>query len=84
MISDVLLIQQAAGVAKNVDAALKGKPPTVVKGMPVDIFACSVGRKKGAGRMGSSVPMLSLMVWLAKGRTLATQMLPTYIDGSVA
>ena len=51
--------------------------------MPIDIFSCSVGRSRGAGRLGS-FKILSLMVWLAKGRTLAVQMLPGYIDGSVA
>ncbi|KAK3319272.1 hypothetical protein B0H66DRAFT_575751 [Apodospora peruviana] len=75
--------KQAAGVAKNVELAVKGKPPVVAKGMPMDIFAMSVGRGRGAGRMGS-FKMPSLMVWLAKGRTLALQMAPGYVDGSVA
>lgn len=74
---------QAAGVAKNVELALQGKQPQKVKLMPVEIVACSVGRSRGAGRMGP-VKMLSLMVWLAKGKTLGIQRMPGYIDGSVA
>jgi NADH dehydrogenase FAD-containing subunit len=75
--------KQAVSVAKNIEAALAGKEPAVAKGPPVDIFACAVGRGRGAGRMGS-VKLPSFAVWLAKGRTLAVQMVPGYIDGSVA
>lgn len=70
-------------MAKNVELALQGKQPQKVKLMPVEIVACSVGRSRGAGRMGP-VKMLSLMVWLAKGKTLGIQRMPGYIDGSVA
>lgn len=70
-------------MSKNVHLALQGKQPQVVKLMPFQIVACSVGRARGAGRMGS-VKMFSTMVWLAKGRTLGTQRMPGYIDGSVA
>lgn len=75
--------KQAAGVAKNLVAALDGKPPAVVKLMPMDIFAVATGRSRGAGRMGS-IKMLSFMVWMAKGRTLGLQMFKGYVDGSVA
>lgn len=75
--------KQAAGVAKNIELVLKGKPPVVVKGMPVDVLAIAVGRGRGAGRAGS-FKLPSLMVWLAKGRTMALQMVPGYVDGSVA
>lgn len=75
--------KQAASVARNVEAALAGREPAVAKGPPVDIFACAVGRGRGAGRMGS-IKLPSFGVWLAKGRTLALQMVPGYIDGSVA
>ncbi|CAN8102583.1 unnamed protein product [Discula destructiva] len=75
--------KQAAGVAKNVELALQGKAPQIVKLLPVDIMACAVGRKRGAGRMGP-IKMFSIMVYLAKGKTLGTQMMPSYIDGSVA
>lgn len=76
--------KQAAGVAKNVEAALAGLKPTVAKGPPVDVFACAVGRERGVGRINGSIKMPSFMVWAAKGRTLALPMLKTYIDGSVA
>ena len=62
---------------------LKGKSPAVVKLMPFDILACAVGRSRGAGRAGS-VKLLSYMVYMAKGKTLALQMVPSYMDGSVA
>lgn len=70
-------------MGKNIQLALQDKSPAAVKGLPVDIMACAVGRSRGAGRMGS-VKMFSTMVWLAKGRTLGIQRLPGYIDGSVA
>lgn len=76
--------KQAASVARNVQAALAGQEPAVAKGPPVDIFACSVGRDRGVGRINDKIKLPSLMVWLAKGRTLALQMFPGYIDGSVA
>lgn len=75
--------KQAAGVAKNIEAVLKGGKPGLVKGLPVDILATAVGRSRGAGRM-NSFRLPSIMVWLAKGKTLAVQMIPGYIDGSVA
>jgi NADH dehydrogenase FAD-containing subunit len=75
--------KQAASVAKNVEAALAGKEPLVAKGLPVDIYACSVGRGRGAGRMGP-IPLLSIMVWLAKGRNLGLPRAQGYVDGGVA
>ncbi|KAL8396509.1 hypothetical protein RB594_009932 [Gaeumannomyces avenae] len=75
--------KQAAGLAKNLVAALNGKAPAVVKLMPMDIFALATGRSRGVGRMGS-IKMLSFMVWMAKGRTLGVERLKGYIDGSIA
>ncbi|KAK3939808.1 hypothetical protein QBC46DRAFT_387025 [Diplogelasinospora grovesii] len=75
--------KQAAGVAKNIDLVLKGKEPTLVKGLPVDVMMCAVGRGRGAGRV-NSIKVPSFLVWMGKGRTLALQMVPGYIDGSVA
>ncbi|KAL2135752.1 hypothetical protein VTI74DRAFT_7122 [Chaetomium olivicolor] len=75
--------KQAASVAKNVWAALAGQEPAVAKGPPVDIFACAVGRNRGAGRL-NSIKLPSFMVWLAKGRTLGMQMMHGYMDGSIA
>lgn len=74
---------QAAGVAKNIDAVLKGKQPSVVKGMPFDIFTCATGRSRAAGRLGA-VKMLSIMAWMGKGRTLGLNYMAGYVDGSVA
>ena len=39
--------------------------------MPFDIFVCATGPKRTVGRFGF-LPMLSVMGWLAKGRTLGT------------
>jgi len=75
--------KQAASVAKNVDLVLKGRDPVPAKGLPFDVLAMSVGRSRGVGRAGG-VKLPSLAVWLAKGRTLALQMVPGYVDGSVA
>ena len=51
--------------------------------MPFDILACAVGRKTGAGRAGV-VKFFGFMVNMAKGKTLGMNMMPGYIDGSVA
>jgi NADH dehydrogenase FAD-containing subunit len=75
--------KQASDVAKSVMAALYGGPPNIHKGLAVDIYACSIGRDRGAGRMGS-IRLPSFAVWLAKGRTLGMQYLQKYIDGSIA
>ncbi|KAM0328050.1 hypothetical protein ACHAQA_005452 [Verticillium albo-atrum] len=73
--------KQAGGVHRNIDAALKGKPQQVVKGMPIDVLLCSTGRSRAAGRLGF-VKLPSLAVWGMKGRTLAMEMLPKYASGS--
>ncbi|KAK4237099.1 hypothetical protein C8A03DRAFT_16305 [Achaetomium macrosporum] len=75
--------KQAASVAKNVEAALAGREPLVARGLPVDIYACSVGRDRGAGRM-NSIKLPSIMIWLAKGRNLGVPRAQGYVDGSVA
>lgn len=73
---------QAAGVAKNIDLALKGKPAQAVSGPLVDPFLCSAGRSRGAGRLGV-VPVPSLAVWAVKGRTLGMERTQKYVDGSM-
>lgn len=70
-------------MAKNVDAVLKGGKPSPVKGMPFDILVCCTGRGRTAGRIGV-VKMLSFFGWQAKGKTLAVEMIPGYVDGKVA
>ncbi|CAJ2514131.1 Uu.00g022500.m01.CDS01 [Anthostomella pinea] len=79
--SFVLTDKQAAGVAKNVDAALRGKAPSVVKTLPMDVLALATGRSRGCGRMGP-VKMFSFMVYYIKGKTLGIQHLPAYVDGT--
>ncbi|KAI1335874.1 FAD/NAD(P)-binding domain-containing protein [Xylariaceae sp. FL0016] len=77
----VLTDKQASGVAKNIDAVLKGKKPTVVKLLPIDVLMLATGRSRGAGRMGS-VKAFSIMVYMIKGKTLGTEKLLAYVDGS--
>ncbi|KAI3332226.1 FAD/NAD(P)-binding domain-containing protein [Xylariaceae sp. AK1471] len=79
--SFVLTDKQAAGVAKNVDAVLKGKSPTPVKTLPIDVLMVATGRSRGAGRMGP-IKAFSLMVYFIKGKTLGTQGLPAWVDGT--
>ncbi|KAI1450552.1 FAD/NAD(P)-binding domain-containing protein [Annulohypoxylon stygium] len=79
--SFVLSDKQAAGVAKNIDLALRGKPPVVVKTIPMDVLMVATGRGRGAGRLGS-VKVFSFMVYMMKGKTLGVQQLPGYVDGS--
>ncbi|KAF5027795.1 hypothetical protein F66182_94 [Fusarium sp. NRRL 66182] len=73
---------QAAGVYKNIDLALKGRPAQPVSGPRVDAFLCSVGRSRGAGRLGI-VPVPSLAVWAVKGRTLGMERTQKYANGSM-
>ncbi|KAI1498691.1 hypothetical protein F5X99DRAFT_420458 [Biscogniauxia marginata] len=79
--SFVLTDKQAAGIAKNIDAVLRGKAPTPVKTLPMDVFVVATGRSRGCGRLGS-VKVFSYMVYMLKGKTLGTQNLPGYVDGS--
>ncbi|KAI1754062.1 hypothetical protein F4782DRAFT_61240 [Xylaria castorea] len=74
--------KQAAGVAKNIDAVLRGKNQTPVKTIPFDVLMVATGRSRGAGRMGP-VKAFSLMVYLIKGKTLGTEKLPAWVDGSL-
>ncbi|KAF5007451.1 hypothetical protein FDECE_6213 [Fusarium decemcellulare] len=73
---------QAAGVAKNLDLVLKGKPAQPVSGPLTDAFLCSTGRSRGAGRLGR-VPVPSLAVWAVKGRTLGMERTQKYVNGSM-
>ncbi|KAK1988969.1 hypothetical protein LZ30DRAFT_388522 [Colletotrichum cereale] len=77
----LLTDKQAAGVVKNIELAIKGKDQLVVKGMPVDVFMCSTGRNRGAGRVGW-VKVPSLFVWTLKGKTLGVTWSQKYIDGT--
>ncbi|KAI2620850.1 FAD/NAD(P)-binding domain-containing protein [Xylaria nigripes] len=73
--------KQAAGVAKNIDAVLRGTTQTPVKSIPIDVLMVSTGRSRGAGRLGP-VKVFSMMVYFVKGKTLGTQRLPGWVDGS--
>ncbi|KAI0426782.1 hypothetical protein F5Y09DRAFT_51037 [Xylaria sp. FL1042] len=79
--SFVLTDKQAAGVAKNIDAALRGKSQTPVKTIPIDVLMVATGRSRGAGRMGP-VKAFSLMVYLIKGKTLGVDKMPAWVDGT--
>lgn len=75
-------VVRAAGVAKNIELVLRGRDQQVVKGPSVDIFLCSAGRGRGAGRFGP-VPVPSLAVWAIKGRTLGMERTSKYVNGSM-
>ncbi|OAA58098.1 Pyridine nucleotide-disulfide oxidoreductase, FAD/NAD(P)-binding domain protein [Niveomyces insectorum RCEF 264] len=79
----IITQKQAAGVAKNLDLVLRGKDPAPVKLLPLDLYVVVTGRSRGVGR-ANSWRLPSLAVWLAKGRTLGTQYLPSYGNGSIA
>ncbi|KAI9171123.1 Oxidoreductase ptaL [Paramyrothecium foliicola] len=68
---------QCAGVAKNIELAISGKPQVPVKGMPFLAVMCSVGRSRAVGKVGV-VPVPSYVCYLAKGKTLGAQRLPSY------
>lgn len=54
----------------------------MVKGPPVDGFMCSIGRSRGAGRLGAfSIP--SFLVWVIKGRTLGKERTLKYANGTM-
>ncbi|TRX89309.1 hypothetical protein FHL15_009746 [Xylaria flabelliformis] len=74
--------KQAAGVAKNIDAVLRGKSQSPVKTIPFDVLMVATGRSRGAGRMGP-VKAFSLMVYLIKGKTLGTDKLSPWVNGSL-
>ncbi len=71
---------QAAGVAKNIDLVLKGKPPAAVSLLPFDVFMVTTGRGRGVGRLGW-LRVFSILVYLIKGKTLGVQRLAGWVDG---
>ncbi|RDA96224.1 hypothetical protein CP533_1720 [Ophiocordyceps camponoti-saundersi (nom. inval.)] len=74
--------QVAAGVASNVDLVLKGKGQRSVSGPYIDIFITSIGRGRGAGRIGP-IPVPSLFVWAVKGRSLGMERTAKYANGTM-
>ncbi|KAI1111796.1 hypothetical protein F5Y14DRAFT_443014 [Nemania sp. NC0429] len=79
--SFVLTDKQAAGVARNVDAVIRGRPQAPVKTIPIDVLMVATGRSRGAGRMGP-IKAFSIMVYMIKGKTLGTDKFPAWVDGS--
>lgn len=72
---------QAEALAKSLDLVLKGKDPVAYVPDPTPKGAVSIGRSKGTGRFGTwRIP--SIIVWLAKGRTLGIQYLQGAVTGS--
>jgi NADH dehydrogenase FAD-containing subunit len=77
----VLTQKQAAALSKNLDLVLKGKEPVVYKTDGADMLAVTLGRSKGTGAFGTwKVP--SFVVYMAKGKTMGTQHMGGYINGS--
>lgn len=73
--------KHAAGVALNVENALRNKDFQKVKSFPVNMIAISLGRRRGAGRAGK-ISLPSYGVYWAKGRNLGMNRMPGYLDGS--
>jgi apoptosis-inducing factor 2 len=67
----VHLRAQVPGVAKNVEAAVKGKQGAKVGGMPFDVMIVALGPERSAGRMGF-VPLPSFAGARMKSKTLFT------------
>ncbi|KAK2007759.1 FAD/NAD(P)-binding domain-containing protein [Colletotrichum eremochloae] len=77
----LLTDKQATGVVKNIGLAMKGKGQLAVKGMPLDVFICSTGRNRGAGRFGW-VKVPSVLVWSLKSKTLGSHWTQKYTEGT--
>ncbi|CAD6447460.1 a96dc603-00c9-4110-af78-ed83ddb7a5db [Sclerotinia trifoliorum] len=73
--------KQALALAKNLDLVLRSKNPTVYKTDGAPILAVALGRSKATGRSGN-FKLPSLIVWFVKGRTLGTQNLLPYVNGT--
>ncbi|KAL5614336.1 hypothetical protein BROUX41_004442 [Berkeleyomyces rouxiae] len=77
----MLADKQAAGVAKNVELAMQGKPQLAVKGFPFDVLIGAAGRDRGFVRAGwFGLP--SILAWAAKSRTLGLDSAPKYVNGT--
>lgn len=67
---------------KNIELVMKGREELPVKGMPVDVFVCSIGQGRGAGRVGP-IRVPSILVWFVKGRTLGRDKAIRYVNGTM-
>ncbi|KAF4634453.1 hypothetical protein G7Y89_g3649 [Cudoniella acicularis] len=72
---------QAKALAKNLDRVLKGQKPVVYKTDGSPMLAVTLGRSKGTGRFGN-MKLPSFVINMVKGKTLFTEKLPKYVDGS--
>jgi NADH dehydrogenase FAD-containing subunit len=73
--------KQAVAMVKNLDLALKGKEPVAYKHGGGRIMGLTLGRSKATGRSGN-MKIPSIMIWWFKGRTMGTENLSKYVDGS--
>ncbi|TGO58011.1 hypothetical protein BOTNAR_0189g00130 [Botryotinia narcissicola] len=73
--------KQAHALAKNLDLVLRSKNPVVYKTDGAPMIAVALGRSKATGRSGN-FKLPSLIVWFVKGRTLGTQNLLPYVNGT--
>ncbi|APA05318.1 hypothetical protein SS1G_09719 [Sclerotinia sclerotiorum 1980 UF-70] len=73
--------KQALALAKNLDLVLRSKNPTVYKTDGAPILAVALGRSRATGRSGN-FKLPSIIVWFVKGRTLGTQNLLPYVNGT--
>ncbi|KAJ8071837.1 hypothetical protein OCU04_002150 [Sclerotinia nivalis] len=73
--------KQALALAKNLDLVLRSKNPIVYKTDGAPILAVALGRSRATGRSGN-FKLPSIIVWFVKGRTLGTQNLLPYVNGT--
>ncbi|ESZ95472.1 hypothetical protein SBOR_4126 [Sclerotinia borealis F-4128] len=73
--------KQALALAKNLDLVLRSKNPLIYKTDGAPVLAVSLGRSRATGRSGN-FKLPSIIVWFVKGRTLGTQNLLPYVNGT--
>ncbi|RAL64255.1 hypothetical protein DID88_002147 [Monilinia fructigena] len=73
--------KQALALAKNLDLVLRSKNPVAYKTDSAPVLAVALGRSRATGRSGN-FKLPSIIVWFVKGRTLGTQNLLPYVNGT--
>ncbi|KAB8301483.1 hypothetical protein EYC80_003339 [Monilinia laxa] len=73
--------KQALALAKNLDLVLRSKNPVAYRTDGAPVLAVALGRSKATGRSGN-FKLPSIIVWFVKGRTLGTQNLLPYVNGT--
>ncbi|POS85457.1 hypothetical protein EPUL_001817 [Erysiphe pulchra] len=71
--------KQTAALIHNLNMVINGKEPVAYKPGPL-ILGVTLGRCKATGRLGP-LPLPSMVLWFAKGRTLGTQNLQPLVSG---